>query len=121
MRPGRASKSRRRERRRGRLQALRQLGLDDTGGTSLGDAKRGRGQLGGRDAGDPVDQFVRLVDDQQVVFGQHVGIADGVDGQQGVVGDDDIGLPRAFTGASRRSNRCRTGSATPRCIPGTTR
>ena len=42
-----------------------------------------------------------LVDDEQLVFGQHRGVGDGVDGQQRVVGDDDVGVrrpcPRAFS------------------------
>ena len=49
-------------------------------------------------AGHPVDQLVRLVDDQQLVFGQHGGVGDGVDGQQRVVGDDDIGVPGLVAG-----------------------
>ena len=81
------------------VQPLGELGVHYSGSAPLGDAKRGRRQLGGRDAGDPVDQLVRLVDDQQVVFGQHVGVADGVDGQQGVVGDDDICVAGAVAGA----------------------
>ena len=51
------------------------------------------GQLGGGHAGDPVDQLVRLVDDHDVVLGQHRAALEGVDRQQRVVGDDDVGLP----------------------------
>ena len=53
----------------------------------------------GGHAGDPVDQFVGLVDDEQVVLGQHGGVGDGVDGQQRVVGDDDVGRARALARA----------------------
>ena len=63
-----------------------------------------RRQLGGRHARHPVDQFVRLVDDEQVVLGQHRGLGDGVDGQQGVVGDDDVGLPAAARAFSAKQS-----------------
>ena len=41
---------------------------------------------------DPADQFVRLVDDHRVVFGQRGSTMHRVDGQERVVGDDQIGL-----------------------------
>ena len=69
-----------------------QLGFDQPGDAPRGDAERGRRQLAGGHRGHPVHQIVRLVDHQQVVFGQHGRVGDGVDGQQRVVGDDDIGL-----------------------------
>ena len=54
---------------------------------------RGRRQLRRRDAGDPVDQLVRLVDDHHVVLGQHGAALERVDRQQRVVGDDDVRPP----------------------------
>ena len=41
---------------------------------------------------DPADQFVRLVDDHRAVFGQRGSTMHRVDGQERVVGDDQIGL-----------------------------
>ena len=67
MRPGVGIVDRRRERRRRRLQTLRQFGFDEPG-----DAPRWatpsarRRQLGGGHAGHPVHQFVGLVDDEQL-------------------------------------------------------
>ena len=55
------------------------------------DPEGGRRQLRGGHRRDPVDQLVRLVDHQQRMFGQHRRFGDGVDGQQRVVGDHDVG------------------------------
>ncbi|CAD5936711.1 conserved protein of unknown function [Streptomyces sp. KY75] len=65
----------------------------------------GRGQLAGGDPGDPGDQLVRLVHDQHLVRGEHRGALDGVDREQGVVGDDHIGELGAFTGRLREALR----------------
>ena len=51
------------------------------------------GQLRGRHAGDAVDQLVRLVHDHHVVLGQHGAALERVDGEQRVVGDDDVRPP----------------------------
>ncbi len=48
------------------------------------------GELSGGDAGHAGDQFVGLVDDQHLVLREHRGALDGVDGEQRVVGDDDV-------------------------------
>ena len=69
---------------------LHQLRFDQPGDAPRGDAERGRRQLAGGHRGHPVHQVVRLVDDQQLMFGQHGRVGDGVDGQQRVVGDDNI-------------------------------
>ncbi len=82
--------------RRRPLPALHELRFDQLGDASRGDAERGRRQLAGGHRGDPVHQIVGLVDDQQLVFGQHRRVGDGVDGQQRVVGDDDIGADRLW-------------------------
>ena len=94
MRPGVAVVDRRRERGRRGLQSLCQFGFDEPRDAPGRRAEHGVGQLGGGHAGHPVRQFVGLVDDEQLVFGQHRGVGDGVDGQQRVVGDDDVGVPR---------------------------
>ena len=41
----------------------------------------------------------------------------GIDGQQRVVGDDDVGAARRAARPVRKSTRCQTGSAPRRCIP----
>ena len=52
------------------------------------------GQLDGRRRGRTVDQLVRLVDDHDVVLGQHRDALDAADREQRVVGDDDVALAR---------------------------
>ena len=74
-------------------------------------------QFAGGHRGDPVGEFVGLVDDQEVVFGQHAGLGDRVDGQQRVVGHHDVGFGGLWRGPSRRSSRCRTGSGSRPGIP----
>ena len=83
-----------RERRRRGFQPLREFGFDEPRNAPAGRAENGVRQLGGGHAGDTVGQLVCLVDDEQPVLGQHGGIGDGIDGQQCVVGDHDIGVPR---------------------------
>ena len=56
------------------------------------------GELVGGDAGDPVDQLVRLVDDHGVVLGDDAEALQRVDREHGVVGDDDVGLARPLAG-----------------------
>ena len=94
MRPGVAVVDRGHERGRRGLQPLCQFGFDEPRDASGRGAEDRVGQFGGGHAGDPVRQFVCLVDDEQSVFGKHRGVGDGVDGQQRVVGDDDVGVPR---------------------------
>ncbi len=53
------------------------------------------GQLLGRNASDPVDQLVRLVDDDDVVLRQHVDLTQRIDREQRVIRDDDIGAHRS--------------------------
>ena len=50
----------------------------------------GDGQLVGGRLGDPRDDLVRLVDDHRVVVGDHRDALDRVDGEQRVVGDDQV-------------------------------
>jgi hypothetical protein len=66
--------------------------------SGVGDAEGGGGQFAAGDAGDAVDEFVGLVDDEQFVFGQYVHVGDGVDGEQGVVGDHDVGVAGLVAG-----------------------
>jgi hypothetical protein len=80
------------------FQALCEFRFDEPAHAAVGGAKRASGQLAGGDAGDPVDEFVRLVDDEQVVLGQHVDVGDGIDGEQRVVRHDDIGVTRLVAG-----------------------
>ena len=82
------------------FEAICQFGIDEPGRAAVSHAEHGGRQFAGRHAGHPVDEFVGLVDDENCVFRQHVDVGDGVDGQQGVVGDDDVGRParpRAFS------------------------
>ena len=58
-----------------------------------------RRELAAGDRGDPVHQLVRLVDDDDPVLGQDAALAERVDGEQRVVGDDDVGLGRGPPGA----------------------
>ena len=69
---------------------LHEFRFDQPGDAPGGDPECGRRQFAGGHAGYSVHQIVRLVDDQQLVFGQHGRVGDGVDGQQRVVGDDNI-------------------------------
>ena len=108
---------RRRERRRRGLQPLREFLVDEARGASMRDAQRRRRQLGGGHAGHPVDQFVRLVDHEQLVFGQHRGVGYRVDGQQGVVGDDDIGVARLVAGLLGEAVGAERAAGRRRCIP----
>ena len=48
------------------------------------------GEIVGGHTGDASDQLVRLVDDHRVVLGQDVPALEGIDGKQGVVGDDHV-------------------------------
>ena len=68
-----------------------QFRIHQSGDPPRGDTERGRRQLRGGHRRHPVRQLVRFVDHQQRVFGQHRRFGDGIDGQQRVVGDDDIG------------------------------
>ena len=59
------------ERGRCPFQPLDELRFDQPGDAPRRDAERGRRQLAGGHRCHPVDQLVRLVDHQQLVFGQH--------------------------------------------------
>ena len=48
--------------------------------------------------GHAVDQLVRLVDDENVVLGQHLPVLEGVDGHERVVRDDDVDVLRGLPG-----------------------
>ena len=71
-------------------------------------------QLVGRDAGDPGDQLVRLVDDHHVVLGQHRDALDRVDREQRVVGDDDLGPAGRVAGRSAKHSSPNGHLAAPR-------
>ena len=104
---------------RGRRPRAGRGALVDLAAGPAGGRLHGRGrQLGGRHRGHPVDQVVRLVDDHDVVLGQHEAVLQRVDREQGVVGDHDVGLARPPPGPARRSTARRTGSAGRRCTPG---
>ena len=85
---------------RGRLQPLGQFAIQQPGDPPRGNPECGRCQFPGGNRRHPVRQLVCFVDDQQRVFGQDGGLRNGIDGQQRVVGDDDIGgagpAPRPF-------------------------
>ena len=55
-------------------------------------------ELVGGGLGDAGGQLVCLVDDDGVVLRQHRHAVDGVDGKQGVVGDDEVGVLGVLTG-----------------------
>ena len=65
--------------------------VDELPAAPGGGDDRAGGQLGGGHPGHPVHQLVRLVDHHHVVLGQHRAVVHGVDGQQRVVGDHDVG------------------------------
>ncbi len=56
------------------------------------------GQLVGDGRRDPVDELVRLVDDEHVVLGQHLTPLEGIDRHEGVVGDDDVDVLGGLAG-----------------------
>ena len=103
MRPGVASWIADEKRRRRGLEALCELGVDEPADAAVRNAQRRGRQLGGGHAGHPVHQLVRLVDHQQLVFGQHGGVGHRVDGQQRVIGDDDIGVAGLVAGLLREA------------------
>jgi hypothetical protein len=76
---------------RRRLQPLQEPGLNEPGSPPRCGPERRRCQLGGRHTRHAVHQFMCLVDDKQFVLGQYRGVGDRVDGQQRVIGDDDVG------------------------------
>ena len=82
-----------------RFPPLHQFRFDQPGDAPRGDSERGRRQFAAGHPGHSVHQIVCLVDDQELVFGQHGRVGDGVDGQQCVVGDDDVGLAGSGSGA----------------------
>ena len=102
-----------RHRRNGLLEGAREVLLDERGNAPLGQAQPGGGQPVGRGVGDPVGQFVRLVHDHGVVFGQDRGGSEQVECQQRVVGHDDVrvagGGPSAL-GKALRAIRAAGGS-----------
>ena len=101
-----------------RIQALGQFRTDQPADPSHRHTQRGRRQFAGGHRGDTVSQLVRLIDDEKFVFGQDAGFGDGVDGQQGVIGDDHIGLSGLGAGllgeAVRAVRAARHAEAFPR-------
>ena len=82
---------------------------------------RRRRQLRGRHAGDPVDQLVRLVDDHHVVLGQHRAALERVDGEQRVVGDDDVRPPGLCLGLLGEAVVADRAARRPQALPGADR
>ncbi len=74
-------------------------------------------QLAAGDRGDPVDQLVRLVDDDDPVLGQDAALAEGVDGEQRVVGDDDVDLGRRPPGALGEALHAERAPVHPEALP----
>ena len=68
----------------------RSLGRDVLARTAGRPLHVGGRELVGRRLGHPGDELVRLVDHDRVVLGDHRDALDGVDGQQRVVGDDQV-------------------------------
>ncbi len=58
----------------------------------------GAGELVGDGGRDAVDELVGLVDDEDVVLGQHLAALERVDGHEGVVGDDDVDVLGGLAG-----------------------
>ena len=69
----------------------------------------------------PIHQLVRLVDDEQVVFGQDRRVRDRVDGQHCVVGDNDVNPACHGTGLLREAVGAERATGPPRGIPAPTR
>ena len=74
--------------------ALEVVGLGEPATALGGRVDRSGRQLVGDGRGDAVDEFVGLVDDEQVVLGQHLAPLEGVDRHEGVVRHDDVDLLR---------------------------
>ena len=74
------------------------VALDVALGAAGGPLDVGDAQLVGGGLGDPGGQLVGLVDDDDVVVGDHRHALDGVDGQQRVVGDDQVRAVRLLAG-----------------------
>ena len=80
---------------------------------------RDRRQLPGGHRPYPVHQLVRLVHDHHAVLWQDAAVAERVDGQQRVVGDDDVGLgrypPRPLAETLHSERTALTPEALPCC------
>ena len=77
-----------------------------------GPRSRRRADSSAEATGDPVDQVVRLVDDDHVVLGQDDEVLQRVDRQQGVVGDHDVrpaGLLARLLGEALGAERAALG------------
>ena len=96
------------------LQPLVQLRAHQAGDPSRGDTEGGRRQLRGGHRRHPVDQLVRFVDHQQRVLGQHRRFGHRIDGQQRVIGDDDIGAAGRPRARSEKHSVPNGQRATPR-------
>ena len=88
---------------RGGLQLVGGLLVHQFGGAPDRPVDLAGGQFTGGHAGDPGDQLVRLVDDQDLVLRKHRGALDGVDREQRVVGDHDIGELGLLPGRLRKA------------------
>jgi hypothetical protein len=100
----------------------RQLARGVVGDLAAGPPRRGvhggRRQLGRRDRGHPVDQVVRLVDDHHVVLGEDVAVLQRVDGQQRVVGDDDVRPARDLACPLGKAAAAEAAPLCPDALPG---
>ena len=70
----------------------RRAGVDVGASSAGGPLDHRRVELVGGGLRDAGGQLVRLVDDDRVVLRQHRHAVDGVDGEQRVVGDDEVGV-----------------------------
>ncbi len=102
----------------GGLELVGGLFVDEFGGPADGAADLARGELPGGDAGDPGDQLMGLVDDQDLVLREDRGALDGVDGQQRVVGDHHIGEFGALPGGLREALRSVGALGGAQALPG---
>ena len=101
-----------------RLHSLTEFRADQPGDPPGCDTQWCGCQFGGGRRGDPVGQFVRLIDDQEVMFGQHGRLSDCVDRQQGVIGDHDIRSARFGTGLFGETVRAVGAAGHAQAFPG---
>ena len=99
MRPGAAVVDRVAQHLAGVGEVVGLVALDVALGASGGAVDLGGGQLVGGGLGHPRDELVGLVDHRDVVLRDHRDALDRVDGEQRVVGDDQLGAVGALLGA----------------------
>ncbi len=90
----------------------------DLAAAAAGGRLHGRSrQFGGRDRRHPVDQVMRLVDDHHIVLRQDLAILQRVDGEQRVIGDDEVGPAGGVAGPLGKAARAERAALSPDALP----